>query len=223
MGLPMNPQPTGKASRNGAERKEWTATEDDIIRNSVTMHGCRWRKIAAMLPGRSDDAVRNRWNRLKEELGLGDANATGDEINGPLKPAPTIGSSSAASRGSSEKEKKVGASHAAKESKEGREKPERVSWSKVEDELILASVSELGHKWNRIAERLPGRTDHAIRNRFHRLQSLLEDRQRLQQRSLAPTAPLPISEQGFDGPGLLSDGGFDTPVGGGGHRTPSTV
>ena len=51
-------------------------------------------------------------------------------------------------------------------------KPDRVTWSRYEDELILRSVQALGHKWNRIAERLPGRTEHAIRNRYARLQSL---------------------------------------------------
>merc|ERR1719230_1422637 len=55
------------SARNGAERKEWTAAEDEIIRRSVQVHGLRWRKIAAELPGRSDDAVRNRWNRLKAD------------------------------------------------------------------------------------------------------------------------------------------------------------
>ena len=36
----------------------------------------------------------------------------------------------------------------------------------------MRSVQELGNKWAKIAERLPGRTEHAIRNRFARLQSL---------------------------------------------------
>ena len=52
------------------------------------------------------------------------------------------------------------------------DKPERVTWSRFEDETILLSVQDLGHRWNRIADRLPGRTEHAIRNRFARLQSL---------------------------------------------------
>jgi len=103
-------------------------------------------------------------------------------------------------------------------------------------------VSEMGHKWNKIAERLPGRTGHAIRNRFHRLQTLLEDRQRQQQRTLAPAAPLPIKEvvDGMgSGPGsgpatdstlrlgaFSADGygqGAESPVGGSLPITPGTV
>lgn len=52
-------------------------------------------------------------------------------------------------------------------------KKERNSWTRAEDEVILAGVSELGHKWYAIARRLPGRTDHAIRNRWSRLQSII--------------------------------------------------
>ena len=37
--------------------------------------------------------------------------------------------------------------------------------------MITSSVAEFGHRWNRIAERLPKRTEHAIRNRWHRLQT----------------------------------------------------
>ena len=52
---------------------------------------------------------------------------------------------------------------------------ERVQWSKFEDATIVHSVAELGHKWYLIAQRLPGRTDHAIRNRYHRLQAMRND------------------------------------------------
>jgi len=214
----------GANGRNSAERKEWTVSEDAIIRASVATHGCRWRKIAAQLPGRSDDAVRNRWNRLKD-MGADSANASAGTAVTAAADAPvslplpagmapvSIGGTAGASASSSSRGRSEGAS-----------KPERVSWTKAEDETILSSVRELGHKWNKIAERLPGRTDHAIRNRFHRLQSLLEDRQRQQQRVLAPSVPLPIAPASITSGGALagsSEGstpageasGFETPQG----------
>lgn len=154
----------GSSSRNGAERKEWTTAEDEIIRSSVLIYGCKWRRIASLLPGRSDDAVRNRWNRLKEQMS--------SIVHASVALAPTV-----------KRTPSTGCDVA--------NKPERVSWTKVEDATILSSVVELGHKWNKLAERLPGRTDHAIRNRFHRLQTMLEDRQRAQQRVLAPSQLLP--------------------------------
>ena len=55
---------------------------------------------------------------------------------------------------------------------------QRQSWTKEEDSIITASVLEFGHRWNRIRERLTKRTEHAIRNRWHRLQASRRDRER---------------------------------------------
>merc|ERR1719284_362475 len=44
----------------------------------------------------------------------------------------------------------------------------RMVWREEEDAIILASVAELGARWVEIAGRLPGRSDHAARNRYHR-------------------------------------------------------
>ena len=60
-------------------------------------------------------------------------------------------------------------------------RPERVSWSKQEDATIIQSVVVVGHKWSKIAEQLPGRTDHAIRNRFYRLQQQQQQQQQQQE------------------------------------------
>ena len=43
-------------------------------------------------------------------------------------------------------------------------------WTREEDEIILLSVAQIGPRWIEIPNRLPGRTDHAARNRYHRLQ-----------------------------------------------------
>uniref|UniRef100_A0A7S3EYJ8 Myb-like domain-containing protein n=1 Tax=Haptolina ericina TaxID=156174 RepID=A0A7S3EYJ8_9EUKA len=162
-----NLPPSGRRSppsRNIAERKEWTVAEDEIICTNVALHGCKWRKIASLLPGRSDDAVRNRWNRLRAVLSPPTDGETAVEVAPPVaKRAPTDGS-----------------------------KPERMSWTKAEDATILSSVAEMGHKWGALQQRLPGRTEHAIRNRFHRLQTMLGDSQREVQRELAPTGPLSL-------------------------------
>ena len=162
--LPLQPPAAkrksgGGGGGGGGSRKDWEPWEDEAIRNFVESKGPKWRAIAAMLPGRSDDAVRNRWNRLKNEDAAAAA-AEGGEVSAPPPPKPA-----APRKPKAEKEEGGGA------------KPERVSWSRAEDATIVHSVAELGHKWYLIAQRLPGRTDHAIRNRYHRLQAMSEDQQ----------------------------------------------
>ena len=49
---------------------------------------------------------------------------------------------------------------------------QRQSWTAEEDAIISQSVGEAGNRWSLIVTRLPNRTEHAIRNRWHRLQQM---------------------------------------------------
>jgi len=215
--------------KDGPYRKEWTIVEDELIVEKVREIGPKWRQIASALQtGRSDDAVRNRYNRLMEPGVISNwARENGSQSSKSskykcskcgqfkknhqctyVKPEADgfpeacqlgegIGVHSCAigglgglgglhgghgggaggcecgSSGSSSAGALVGALALGEQDK--KDMTLRVGWTKAEDDIIMNSVAELGNKWNLITPRLPGRTDHAIRNRHHRLLTMRQN------------------------------------------------
>jgi len=50
-------------------KSDWTQNEDEILIEHQRLWGNKWSKIAALLPGRTDNSVKNRWNSsLKRRL-----------------------------------------------------------------------------------------------------------------------------------------------------------
>ena len=66
---PVAPLTKARAEAGVAPKQGWTRQEDETILRTVQTTGMKWSAIAAVLPGRTDDAVRNRYLRLQRKKG----------------------------------------------------------------------------------------------------------------------------------------------------------
>jgi len=142
-------------------KAEWRPDEDLVILATFRRLGTQWAAIAAQLPRRTTDAVRNRWHRLQKMYGLSDSPAGREALDQllaqcgvdkdwvpPSECLTLAGSSNSYVRGSE---------HG------------RTMWTKEEDQIIADGVRLHGGKWRIIAQSLSGRTDSSVRNRWMRM------------------------------------------------------
>lgn len=166
-----------------ARRTAWTCREDQIIADGIHAHGHRWSKIAAMLPReRTDDAVRNRWQRLSRrkqprrpvlQRQLSGGSERGEPLQQRWTHAEVAGRTAAALTNATTEPM-------TSEPSSSRAVPFQASmedqgkhgdmWTPEEDEIIDTAFRVQGLRWNAIAAKLPGRTDSACRNRWVRNQ-----------------------------------------------------
>lgn len=77
----------------------WTKEEDELLISLVNSHGTHWTKMISHFPGRSTNAIKNRWNwLLKDRIHVSSSDDQSSKTNLPkfsLNPAPQNMKSSA--------------------------------------------------------------------------------------------------------------------------------
>jgi len=160
-------EPLPLGLRRAAPRR-WTAEEDEALKSAVLQLGARqWRRVAAMVPGRSHVQCLQRWKKVLCP-GLRKGQWT-DEEDCVLRNAVAEGHSNWGA---------VARRVPGRTAKQCRERwsnylaPSVVQggWSTEEDLVLLGMHRDSGRKWAAIARAIEGRSENAVKLRFKSLE-----------------------------------------------------
>ena len=134
----------------------WTKQEDDMLRSLVEEHGnANWKIVATFLPGRSESACQNRWQKVLK-VGLTRGPWTDDEDKKLMQLVDTFGP---------RKWSAIAEELSGRSGKQCRERwhnhlnpsLKRKAWSDAEDRQILECHMRMGNRWAEMSKYLPGR------------------------------------------------------------------
>ncbi|KAL0078237.1 hypothetical protein F4703DRAFT_1797256 [Phycomyces blakesleeanus] len=158
----------------GQERAPWTSEEDNLLRLAVQLYGDKtekWAKIAACVPGRTNKNCRKRWfHSLDPSLRKGTWTDEEDQLlrEGVTKYPNQWSKIADMLEGRTDDQ-------CAKRWRESLDPSiDRSDWSAEEDARLMEKYDLFGSQWQRIAQFFDGRPGLHCRNRWRKLQRMVQ-------------------------------------------------
>ncbi len=167
-------KPLKGSPRPSRERAPWTPEEDNLLKLAVQLYGDKtekWAKIAACVPGRTNKNCRKRWfHSLDPSLRKGAWTEEEDQLlrEGVSKYPNQWSKIADMLPGRTDDQ-------CAKRWRESLDPSiDRSEWTTLEDALLMEKYEEYGSQWQKIAFFFDGRPGLHCRNRWRKLQRMVQ-------------------------------------------------